>query len=401
MNHLINLFSILGLAFAATAAPQLSQPPEPGQPAPDFTAKDISGKTIRLSDYKGKIVVLEPLLDPYGSFSSWSRKQYESGLMPATQRQCASNGVVWLIIDDSGVRRQRPADLKKAFNSEKMTITDWIIDAFPSPQSVATLYRTKGRPEIEQMYIINQNGILAYTGDVASERTRGDDPSTTTNYLLRAVSESLAGKKVSIPHHEPELDLALSVGPEIGKPAPDFTAKDISGKNIKLSDYKGKIVVMESYENGCPWSTFEYRSDAMQAVQRLLASKGVVWLIVNPGLDHQSPATAKREWTRLRMTIADWIIDDPAQSLCRQYGIRVTPQTFVIDKDGVLAYSGAIQDKKMNLTFRGRCYVRDAVNELLAGKKVSLPHVKPLGCMIPYPEIADTWREAQAMAAVK
>ena len=115
----------------------------------------------------------------------------------------------------------------------------------------------------------------------------------------------------------------------------------------------------------------------------------------------QLPADAKKEWTRFKMTLADWIIDDPGQALCRQYGVRVTPQAFVIDKDGVLAYSGAKIDKEMDLTHHGRCYVLDALNELLAGNKVSVPHVKSLGCMIPYPEITDTWREVQAMALVK
>src|ERR1035441_4036440 len=72
---------------------------------------------------------------------------------------------------------------------------------------------------------------------------------------------------------------ALAV--ETGKPAPDFTGTDINGKTVKLSDYKGKIVVIESYNSDCPFCNNQYKTGAMQELQSDLASKGVVWLLVN------------------------------------------------------------------------------------------------------------------------
>ena len=84
---------------------------------------------------------------------------------------------------------------------------------------------------------------------------------------------------------------------EIGKPAPDFTATDINGKTVKLSDYKGKIVVIESYNSDCPYCNNQYKTGAMQALQRDLAAKGVVWLLVNSvnpkNFSHRTPEQAK------------------------------------------------------------------------------------------------------------
>jgi len=68
---------------------------------------------------------------------------------------------------------------------------------------------------------------------------------------------------------------------EVGKPAPDFTAKDINGQTHKLTDYKGKIVVLESYNQDCPFCHNHYRSGAMPELQRELTSKRVVWQMVN------------------------------------------------------------------------------------------------------------------------
>jgi len=391
MKCLLTLCAILGSALAASAAPapehppapQINPPPEPGQSAPDFTAKDILGKTVRLSDYRGKIVVLEPLVR--GAVAEWSRKQYESGLLPAVQRRCVSNGVVWLLIDSSGIRRQAPAYPKKAFASDKMTITDWVLDN-PFPRSIAWLYRMQANP---QMFVVNREGILAYTGAIDDGPSAEGDRSATTNYLLRAVDELLAGKKVSVPHFKPEPDHPLSPALEIGQPAPGFTAKDITGNTIRLSDFKGKIVVLEAHDSKCTWNSRYYVTGLMPKLQRQFASNGVVWLNIDPGLDHQSSADAKKDWIRYRMALTAWIIDDSNQSICRRYGVRVTPQMFVIDQNGILAYSGAVDGFPVSPSGRPEFpYLRNAVNELLEGKEVSVPHMKPMGCEVMYPGLS-------------
>src|ERR1039458_8690592 len=102
---------------------------------------------------------------------------------------------------------------------------------------------------------------------------------------------------------------ALAV--ETGKPAPDFTGTDINGKTVKLSDYKGKIVVIESYNSDCPFCNNQYKPGAMQGLQSDLASKGVVWLIVNSvnpnNPSHRTPEQARQEIADKKIIAAAWI----------------------------------------------------------------------------------------------
>jgi|GEM_PF-314545 len=371
IKRIITLLALFGWAFAALAELEV------GQPAPDFTATNISGQTVRLSDYKGQIVVMET----YDSRSPRTLWEYASGTMSLVQHFLATNGVVYLIIDP-GTDRVTPASAKWQMGNRKMQITDWIIDGPGVP--LTQLY---GLTDIGKMFVINQQGALAYSGAFDDTQDLASDPRTAHNYVLRSVKELLAGKKVSIPH-APVLDPAIpaTAEPEIGKRAPNFIATDIDGKMFHLSDYTGKIVVLEAYESGCLWVDAEYQSGAMQKLQGQLASSGVVWLTIDPRV-LTTPAEAKRDWADRKMVITRYMIDDTNHSLARRYRIWVTPQMFVIDKEGLLAYTGAIDDVETHAGDRltAHNYVRQAVNELLAGKKVSLPQTKPFGCALIYP----------------
>src|ERR1035438_158620 len=134
---------------------------------------------------------------------------------------------------------------------------------------------------------------------------------------------------------------------EIGKPAPDFTGMDITGKTVKLSDYKGKIVVLESYNSDCPFCHNQYATGATQDLQKELAAKGVVWLIVNSvnpkNMSHRTPEQARREFADLKMAAAAWL-DDSSGEIGHLYGMKTTPHTFVIDQAGNLVYEGAMDD---------------------------------------------------------
>src|ERR1039457_6878387 len=139
---------------------------------------------------------------------------------------------------------------------------------------------------------------------------------------------------------------ALAV--ETGKPAPDFTGTDINGKTVKLSDYKGKIVVIESYNSDCPFCNNQYKTGAMQVLQNDLAARGVVWLIVNSvnpkNFSHRTPEQARAEMADRKITANAWI-DDSSGAIGHLYGMETTPHMFVIDKTGILVYDGAIDDK--------------------------------------------------------
>ena len=176
---------------------------------------------------------------------------------------------------------------------------------------------------------------------------------------------------------------------EVGKPAPDFTGTDITGKTIHLSDYKGKIVVLESYNAQCPFCQHHYGTGAMQALQADLASKGVVWLVVDSvGKDnfgYLAPAAAQQTWNEQKFAATAWL-DDNAGTIGHLYGMKTTPHRFVIAADGTLAYAGALDN---NPTPEGdprkaKNYVRAAVDELLAGKPVTVTATKPYGCSVHY-----------------
>lgn len=176
---------------------------------------------------------------------------------------------------------------------------------------------------------------------------------------------------------------------EIGQPAPDFSGTDINGKTVKLSDYKGKIVILESYNAQCPFCRHHYETGAMQALQADLAAKGVVWLIVNSvskkNFGYLAPEAAQKVWQEQKFAATAWL-DDSAGSIGHLYGMKTTPHMFVIAADGTLAYAGALDNHP---TPEGdpktaKNYVRAAVTELLAGKPVTVAQTKPYGCGVHY-----------------
>jgi len=185
------------------------------------------------------------------------------------------------------------------------------------------------------------------------------------------------------------LTSAALAAAEIGKPAPDFTGTDITGKTIKLTDYKGKIVVLESYNSDCPFCANHFSTGAMQELQKDLTSKGVIWLMVNSvnpnNSSHRTPEQARAEWNKLKLNATAWI-DDSAGTIGKLYGMKTTPHLFVIDQTGTLVYDGAIDDRPSPSgdPRKARNYVREAVGKIQAGEKVTTPQTKPYGCAVHY-----------------
>lgn len=184
------------------------------------------------------------------------------------------------------------------------------------------------------------------------------------------------------------LSLSLAAA-EVGQPAPDFTGTDIHGRTHKLGDYKGKIVVLESYNLDCPYVRHQYRSGAIQELQRDLGAQGVVWLLVNsvspkhPG--YRRPEAAQKEWTAQKIAAAAWL-DDGSGRIGKAYGMKTTPHLFVIDQAGVLAYQGALDDRAATEgdPRTARNYVREAVQKLKAGERPVVTQTKPYGCGVKY-----------------
>lgn len=184
--------------------------------------------------------------------------------------------------------------------------------------------------------------------------------------------------------------LTAIAGVETGKPAPEFTATDINGKTVKLSDYKDKIVVLESFNMGCPFCANHFNTGAMQELQKDLTAKGVVWLMVNSvnpkHPNYRTPEQARADWTKLKINATAQLQDSDGK-VGHLYGMQTTPHMFVIDKSGVLAYQGAIDDQRDDPDHdprKARNYVREAVGKLLAGEKVEVAETRPYGCSVKY-----------------
>jgi alkyl hydroperoxide reductase subunit AhpC len=133
------------------------------------------------------------------------------------------------------------------------------------------------------------------------------------------------------------LPVTAYAAPEIGKPAPDFTATAIDGKSVNPSDYKGKIVVMEWNNPGCPFVHKHYDSGNMQKLQSYAQSKGAVWLTVNSaGKGREGSMTQEQATAYLQTNHAapTHYINDNDGSIGKLYGAKTTPHMFIIDASG-------------------------------------------------------------------
>lgn len=177
---------------------------------------------------------------------------------------------------------------------------------------------------------------------------------------------------------------------ESGQPAPEFAAHTSDGKEVKLADYKGKTVVLEWLNYGCPFVKKHYNGKNMQALQKDYTAKGVVWLSVVSSAEgkqgYGTPAEAEKE-RKAHGSKATAVILDPKGELGKLYGAQTTPHMFVIDPKGTLAYQGAIDDKPSAdaASLKGaKNYVREALDAELAGRAPATAQTKSYGCGVKY-----------------
>lgn len=182
----------------------------------------------------------------------------------------------------------------------------------------------------------------------------------------------------------------LSAQVDTGKPAPEFTLPAQDGTVHKLSDFKGKYVVLEWFNKGCPFVVKHYGSGNMQKLQETYAAKGVVWLSIISSAEgkqgHQTPAEAtatRAEW-KIKSTAT---LLDSSGLVGKLYGAKTTPHLFVINPEGVVVYQGAI-DSKASTDPKdiptSKNYVAAALDAVLAGKPVAQATTKPYGCSVKY-----------------
>lgn len=186
------------------------------------------------------------------------------------------------------------------------------------------------------------------------------------------------------------LAVAAHAAPRLGEPAPDFTLSDQTGKPVKLSDAKGKFVVLEWFNKDCPFVRKHYGSKNMQGLQKRYARKGVIWYSIvtsKAGKEgHLTPAEASAEMKADGMASKAILLDEKGD-VGRLYSAKTTPHMFVVDKKGALIYMGAIDDTASADPAdikTSKNLVAAALDEAMAGKPVTTPSSTPYGCSVKY-----------------
>jgi peroxiredoxin len=170
-------------------------------------------------------------------------------------------------------------------------------------------------------------------------------------------------------------------GAAVGRPAPMFTLQDQGGKSVSLADFKGKIVVLEWINKDCPFVQRHLKARTIDALATKYKGNDVAFLAIDSTSSHN---TADRQKTSTENGTT--VLDDSQGKVGMTYGAKTTPHMFVISKEGVLAYQGALDnDPDGNKADRVN-YVAKAVDELLAGKSVSTSETKSYGCGVKYPK---------------
>jgi hypothetical protein len=183
---------------------------------------------------------------------------------------------------------------------------------------------------------------------------------------------------------------AVQAAPIPGKPAPAFAVKDADGSPVSLAALRGKTVVLEWTNEGCPFVHHMYASGVMQGLQKQAAAEGIVWLTVvssAPGQQGYLPAAEVAPWKARLGAAPAHVLLDPAGALGHEYDARTTPDMFVIDPAGKLVYAGAIDDNPSTNPADARSaknYVTLALADLRAGKPVSPAVTKSYGCSVKY-----------------
>ena len=177
---------------------------------------------------------------------------------------------------------------------------------------------------------------------------------------------------------------------DVGQPAPAFSATGVHGGAVTLAGLRGKTVVLEWTNSGCPFSRHMYASGVMQDLQRKAAALGVVWLSVMssaPGKEGYMTAPEVPGWRAAVGAASADVILDPSGALGHQFDARTTPQIVIIGPASEVLYSGAVDDKpstKPDDAKAANNYIAQALTALRQGRPILLAATKSYGCAVKY-----------------
>ena len=181
-----------------------------------------------------------------------------------------------------------------------------------------------------------------------------------------------------------------TASPTIGQPAPSFRATDVTGNQVSLADFKGKYVVLEWNNPGCPFVQKHYDSGNMQSLQKRFGAENVAWLSINStneGSSDYMPPNKLAAWFKQHNAAPAAVLMDTKGEVGRAFGAKVTPHMYVIDPSGTLVYAGAIDDKRSTNVADVKTatnYVVAALTDAKSGKPVSKTSSQAYGCTIKY-----------------
>jgi peroxiredoxin len=177
---------------------------------------------------------------------------------------------------------------------------------------------------------------------------------------------------------------------KLNESAPDFKLTDSNGKEHSLSDFKGKIVVLEWINYDCPFVKKHYDSKNMQSLQEKYTAKGVIWLAICSSAKGKQGNFSSEEINKRSKNhnakFTAYLIDEDGK-VGKMFGAKTTPHMYIIDKDGKLVYAGGIDDKAttdVDDVKKAKNYVSAALDELLNGKQVTTQSSTPYGCSVKY-----------------
>jgi peroxiredoxin len=183
---------------------------------------------------------------------------------------------------------------------------------------------------------------------------------------------------------------AVGAKPTVGEPAPEFSGMDSNGIEHSLAQYRGKFVVLEWTNDGCPYVGKHYGTGNMQALQKKYVDQGVVWLSIissAPGRQGYADGARANKLTQERNAAPSAVLLDPDGTIGQVYGAKTTPHMYVVDPEGTLLYMGGIDSiptANWDDVPKADNYVSAALDEALAGTPVSKAVTRPYGCSVKY-----------------
>ncbi|MFK7842954.1 MAG: redoxin domain-containing protein [Sphingorhabdus sp.] len=182
----------------------------------------------------------------------------------------------------------------------------------------------------------------------------------------------------------------LAAAQKNGALAQDFKLTDVNGKTVQLSQFRGKTVVLEWHNPGCPFVAKHYNSGNMQATQKAARKQGAAWLTINSGAKgkqgHMTGAEARSLIAKQKIGSSKYLFDTKGL-VGKAYGAKTTPHMYIINAKGILVYQGGIDSKPTANAAdikTARNHVLAALNEMKSGDKISIAQARPYGCSVKY-----------------